>query len=354
MYVILIAVRPSEELTRRDRTHLRSIQDALGEVTLQDEPPTNWLVPELRKLLRCRGAAAYRPWPDAQGHWRLAEPAEEMDRGDRLLDLYASMLPQTPRVFPYDPLRPECAQRNRVLLLREIHVHGPEETCLIEEIWPKVGLGGHDQIRALLCDGPSLLAWIGGLRPEPFTQREKRLFSALVPAARRALVLHRRLSDASIARAGLAAALEALGVSAFVTSATGRVQHANAAAAMWLDQSRASIQNLLRDAAAGRDVGALVARLAVPGLPAHFLVLLRGTNAVVAARHGVAVTLWGATVREAQVLRWLAEGDANKEISVKLGCSEVSVERHVTSLMRKARCDGWARLIMRFWTMRTD
>jgi DNA-binding CsgD family transcriptional regulator len=292
MCATLGAVRPSEEVTRRDRAYLRSIQDALGDVTLRDEPPTNWLVPELRELLRCRGAAAYRPWPDAQGQWHLSEQAEEMDSG-RLL-------------------------------------------------------------RMLLCDGPALLAWIGGLRPEPFTQREKRLFSALVPAARRALVLHRRLSDGAIARVGLAAALEALGVPAFVTSATGRVQHANAAAAMWLDQSRASVQSLLRDAAAGREVGALVARLAIPGLPAHFLVLLRGRNAAVAARHGVAVAVWGATVREAQVLRWLAEGDANKEIAVKLGCSEVSVERHVTSLMRKARCDGRARLIVRFWTMGAD
>ncbi|HEV3192612.1 MAG TPA: LuxR C-terminal-related transcriptional regulator [Polyangiaceae bacterium] len=47
----------------------------------------------------------------------------------------------------------------------------------------------------------------------------------------------------------------------------------------------------------------------------------------------------------------LPQGDANKEIAVKLGCSEVSVERHVTSLMRKARCDRRARLIVRFWTL---
>jgi len=42
-------------------------------------------------------------------------------------------------------------------------------------------------------------------------------------------------------------------------------------------------------------------------------------------------------------------GDANKEIALKLNRSEVSVERAVTSLLRKSKCAGRARLVATFW-----
>lgn len=58
---------------------------------------------------------------------------------------------------------------------------------------------------------------------------------------------------------------------------------------------------------------------------------------------------WAVSSREAEVLTWLAQGDSNKEIAAKLQCAEVSVERHVSSLLRKAGCDSRSRLIARFW-----
>ena len=59
---------------------------------------------------------------------------------------------------------------------------------------------------------------------------------------------------------------------------------------------------------------------------------------------------WGLTPREMDVLRWLAWGDSNKEIAVRLGCHDGTVERHVTSLLRKSRCDSRSRMVSRFWT----
>jgi DNA-binding CsgD family transcriptional regulator len=56
------------------------------------------------------------------------------------------------------------------------------------------------------------------------------------------------------------------------------------------------------------------------------------------------------TRRERDVLRQIVEGDASKEIAQKLGLHEGSVERHVTSILRKARCDSRSRLIAKFWT----
>ncbi len=59
---------------------------------------------------------------------------------------------------------------------------------------------------------------------------------------------------------------------------------------------------------------------------------------------------WGATARELAVLRLVAGGDSNKEIALKLDIHEGTVERHLTSLLRKAKCDSRSRLIARFWT----
>jgi DNA-binding CsgD family transcriptional regulator len=61
---------------------------------------------------------------------------------------------------------------------------------------------------------------------------------------------------------------------------------------------------------------------------------------------------WQTTPAEEAVLRWLVTGDSNKEIAVKLNRSEVSVERAVTSLLRKSRCGGRARLVATFWRAR--
>ena len=54
--------------------------------------------------------------------------------------------------------------------------------------------------------------------------------------------------------------------------------------------------------------------------------------------------------REEEVMRFIAQGFANKEIAAKLCLHEGSVERHTTSLLRKAGCDSRSRLIARFWT----
>ena len=91
---------------------------------------------------------------------------------------------------------------------------------------------------------------------------------------------------------------------------------------------------------AGIDMGAKTTKV----------VILRDDDAVLHARLVEAVRRWRVTPREREVLRFVVGGDANKEIATKLGCHEGTVERHVTSLLRKARCDSRSRLVARFWT----
>ena len=324
---------------------LSSIRDVpLGSVGTG--PVEDWLVPALGELFRCERFCAYRPSGN-DGSWRLGDWVTGGDHA--FFARYDEELRRMPGPFCYDPLHPEPDQRNRALTLAEIHTHGPETTCVVDEMWPRIGLGGQDQLRALVCDGRVLLAWVGGFRDEPFTACERGLLNALLPSMRHALSLRRVLLEGGFAVVGLAAALEAIAAPAFIARRDGAVTHANAAGCTLLDRSRGAAQQLLREAIEGQGGKSSVARLEAPGLPESYLVVLRDDEIVLRARLAEAQRRWALTRRELDVLQWVVAGDSNKEIALKVGLHESSVERYVTSLLRKTRCDGRSRLVARFW-----
>jgi DNA-binding NarL/FixJ family response regulator len=49
------------------------------------------------------------------------------------------------------------------------------------------------------------------------------------------------------------------------------------------------------------------------------------------------------------VLALLAEGRTNKEICLRLGCSQSAVEQHVTMLCRKSGAGNRTTLLRLFW-----
>jgi two-component system, NarL family, invasion response regulator UvrY len=68
------------------------------------------------------------------------------------------------------------------------------------------------------------------------------------------------------------------------------------------------------------------------------------------ARAHVLAERWGLTARQREVLTLLAEGACNKDIAARRGCAEVTVEFHVTALLRRAGVQGRGALIARFWS----
>lgn len=340
--------------SRRDLALLRDVEERLTRLSHEDITSAlvpAWFAPTLRDLLHCDRTIAYRPECASNGEWSLGD----MSTTDAaVFTAYDARLREAARTsfqpFQYQPLRPDETQRNRACSLRDIHTHGPDATCVIEEVWPQVGLGGHDQLRVLVCEGPVLLGWVGGFREEPFTRREQAALAALVVPLRRALALRRRLADAGLAGAGFASALEAIGAPSFVVSRNASIAHMNTAGSWLLERRRSDTLERLKNAIAGHEHASFVSRLEAPGTPECFLVVLRDSGTTLEARLVMAVRNWGASEREIEVLRRLVAGDSNKEIAVKLGCSEVSVERRVTKLLRKAKCDGRSRLIATFWT----
>ncbi len=264
----------------------------------------------------------------------------------------------------YDPERPEEPQRN---VLHEPGRFHDVARGLVN--WRKLGItpeareqflrateatrhlfrlvdGEHlHQLRVLVCDGPSLLAWFGVLQERPFTARQRRIVEALIPAVHQRLRLDRALDDAKVATAGLAAALEQLGAAAFVVDGRGSVVHANSAARVTLEEAGATTELA---ALRARD-GVQITRIAAPGLGEHHLVIARRPADELATRVESAALRHRLTPRQTQVLTQLALGRANKVIAAHLGCAENTVELHVTLLLRKLDVGSRAEAVARLW-----
>ena len=58
---------------------------------------------------------------------------------------------------------------------------------------------------------------------------------------------------------------------------------------------------------------------------------------------------WGLTVKQRRVVAELLVGKGNKDIADALGCAEVTVEYHLSTIRRKVGAGGRAALISRFW-----
>ncbi|MHB8878452.1 MAG: helix-turn-helix domain-containing protein, partial [Myxococcaceae bacterium] len=254
----------------------------------------------------------------------------------------------------FDPDRPDPAQRNVALNLEGLEALTDVSKGLrtVKPVFSNAGVLGHDQLRVLVCDGPSLLGWVGGFRQERFTSREQRLLQALVPALRRRLCLDRLLATAPLDLAALAAVLEQVPAAALVVTAHPRLLHANTAGqALWDSDGRATLEDLRESIKTGGPQAPFeVTRLSSPGLPDHFLAVRRREANAIAPRLLSARARWGPTPKQAQVLALLARGQSNRTIAAELRCAESTVELHVTALLEKSGSESRAMLIARFWS----
>jgi DNA-binding CsgD family transcriptional regulator len=297
-----------------------------------------------------------------------------------LLETLNDFLRQQPNPWGYyDPARPSPEQRNRALHFRphgqlkarEAPLHdapqeswqrlgiAPEEQARVRErvsagatvLYRRMGMEQLFQLRTLVCEGPALLAWVGALRSEPFTPREQQLLQELAQPLRRRLSLETRLREAGLLGSALEAALEALGQPAYITTAVGRVVHANRVGRVRVDRSAQHLAETVQRYVRGEEDprGATVTPLRVPGLAPHYLVVDRNVDARNSARIHQLAERWGLTARECEVLEHIIQGSSNKAIAVRLGCAERTVEVHVTHVLSKAQTESRSALIAKFF-----
>jgi DNA-binding CsgD family transcriptional regulator len=245
----------------------------------------------------------------------------------------------------YDPSRPEPAQRNAV-----VHLGPSEYSVGGRALFARHGMADCWQLRVVVCDGPSLLAWVGVLREGPFTARERLLLRALVPALRERLLLERQLGDAALSLSALPAVLEAAGTPALVLSGSGAVVLANTSARSLLERGRGDLLALLRAELAGTGPGRFaITQLAVPGCPSYLLAVLRPAPEDLGPRAAAFAARYGLTARQAAVVGLVSRGLANKTIAAHLRCAESTVEMHLTAAFVRTQVESRAALVARFW-----
>ncbi len=330
----------TERPTSRDRCRALELVDALRRhehgVSVRE-----LLVGSLAELLRASRGGSFSV---ASGGDRIRVHGSAVGLS---AEAYAKDLGRTGgAALLFNPSRPEPAQQNVVK-----HFAPREQSPTGRALFARLGMADCWQLRVLVCDGPCFLAWVGVLREEPFTSRERLLLRSLVPALRDRFRLEQQVGDAPLALSALPAVLEAAGTAALVLRASGGVVLANASARALLDLERLALIDLLRAETTGRGPGRFaITRLALPGCPAYFLAVQRprlpdpGPRAATfAARHAL-------SARQAEVVSLVASGLANKAIAAHLRCAESTVEMHLTAIFARTQAESRAEVVARFWT----
>src|SRR5439155_670498 len=111
---------------------------------------------------------------------------------------FRKWLGKAPRRFAsYDPERPDARQRNVALRSEDILALTRQRVSpVVRSFLPRFALSEADVLRALVCEGTTLLAWVGVFRAGRFSRADVRLFDSLVPALQRRLALEQKLADA--------------------------------------------------------------------------------------------------------------------------------------------------------------
>jgi DNA-binding CsgD family transcriptional regulator len=336
-----------------ERRRVRELAAHLDTFSPGAPPAFPALLPDFNRLLDAAATCAYSVGVDAQRlsvDWLHAEGISP-----RWVRELRALLEQTQfRPCAYTPVKPEPAQRNQPLMLDELNqlanrpsMPAPFKDFLSRAVHPKT-----DQLRVLVCDGPSLLAWVGAYRPRRFDGGDQGLLAALAPSLQRRLQLERHFEEATLTRAALETALEAITAPAFIVSGAIRVLHTNRAGRALLESERARTLASLQQLVTGGSNGlGTISELKMTGAPTHYLVLLRVPTGDLETRVRHAAQLFRLTPRQTEVLRLLAQGYANKSIAAILGCAVGTIEVHVTAVLHKAGVESRSELVAMFWAI---
>ncbi len=329
--------------TPRERRELEAIERLLR--TWEDDGGVAGSVERLRSLLHANLGVSYRV--KLEDRWTL-EHIEVAGPGNIAEELHAlfesSCADDT--VVAYDPRRPAREERNVVVCptmgLSEEEISRFAITACV---------GAQHHLRILLCDGASLLSWLGGIRSDPFTDREAALLMRVSGSFRSRFKLERQLGHAKLNIAALAAAMGALGTMAYIVAHDGPVAHANESGALELARRGRTLREELR--AAIRDPthpGYRVIALDIKACPDYHLLIFVGDRDEVERRTAVFRRRFALTARQAHITALLARGESNKEIAIELDISHRTVELHVAAVLKKFGSDTRARLIAQFWS----
>jgi len=331
--------RSLSKLAEVDRRVVQDLTSSLRHVVLGGGPALRALADPLRDALRafCAGGFGFQMTTEglrcAFVHAQLGDDVRtDLDRS-----LEAA---SAGRWANYDPMSPAARDRNVAKTIAPRDANGTG----IRQVLVKHGLVTH-HARILVCDGPHLLAWVGGFRDEPMGDREVAILQALADPLRDRLLLERTLESADLTARVLDAAMDRFGAVAFVVGAHGRILHANAAGRTRLAAEGAAGARRVAAAVTSADPMFDAHPIVGDGQPREFLVIGRASGGNPRDRVTHAAKHWGLTPRQCDVLELLVGGHGNAHIAAALRISIRTVEVHVSAIFDRAGCDSRASLI---------
>ena len=338
-------------LTPQDQHAIAEVTELLATRVDGGPPVLELAMPAIARLIGSEDKwSAYTI--DAHGEQlriaRLYSNFVEVERARR--DLNALIAAHPVDWASYDASRPEPRDQNiAVDTVRRLGWQRSAQVPNVRYVLVKYGLSRHGQLRAMVCEGGSLLAFVSGWRPgEVYTHRERRRLQAVVPALRRRLLLERRIGEGALFEAAFDAAFDAL-PAAFLLGRDGAVLHANTAARRLRERREAPA---LADLVRGRVAGWQLTRVRAAGAPEVLLAVQSDAGMRLPELVARAIGRYGLTPRQGEVLALLAEGCTYETMSVRLGCAVRTVETHVSAVLHKLDVASRAEAIARLWDPR--
>ncbi|MFL5320847.1 MAG: response regulator transcription factor [Myxococcaceae bacterium] len=234
----------------------------------------------------------------------------------------------------YNPMQVSAPLRNRVSVLSRASDEWAAHDEVAAKTFSELRVDGMDQLRALVCDGPSLLYWVGFMRKERYSEREVRAFRRLLPLLERRLRVERSLAGAP-SLSLISRVLHGFGTAAFLLGPRGRIEACNELGLRAWERDRGSLRAELGSGSFE------VTRLS----DGYSLAVARSAPQGSSERSGLAARRWGLTPRQSDVLRELSSGRTNWQIASALGCTERTVEVHVSAILARTGLENRASLI---------
>lgn len=264
---------------------------------------------------------------------------------DRLVE-YLQHAPY--RFWFFDPIYPESDQRDRVVdTIELVGSNAYRSSAIFSDVIEPLGLVNRREVRALICDGRSLVGWIGSLHSAPLHPEQRIRLNALLPALRLRLLADRALRTRASTTAVVAAALDRIRPPAYVVGANGEVLATNRSGRVRLDGDRASSTQELDAVLRGQSVE-YAERIALRGsgvAPAMLIITPDRSISYVEESVLRASQEWGLTPRQCDVLRLVVRGHSTAAIAEQLGVGERAIELHVTVLLERARASSRTGLV---------
>ena len=345
----------SYKLSRSEQLETKRIATTLRNIESPDQYGLPMVIEALRRLLRSPIMLGYRL---RHGDKRIEferftgsseAGAKHVQKVENLLDKPMA----TGRIdfAAYNPLAPQPEQRNQPLTLSMVRKWRGDKPIPTSECFPEI-IGSHefDHVRVVVCEGASMLGWVGAIRVEQYSPRELAILQVLTPHLQSRMKIERDMEGVTNSNI-LQAVLDSFAGAAFVLGPTGAVLHANERGIQLWTQDAAQLLSSLRDAVNWPESQNRfqLSPLRMPGMKTHFVAVQRLPGIGAEQKVEVACRLWSLTRRQRQVLELISIGRSNKAIAAELNIAEVTVETHVTALFARAQVGSRAELIARVW-----